>query len=94
MSRLSIEIPEPVHREIKARASLLGLSMQEYVLQHLLVPTKLQPQAGQVRDEANTDTDPATSIWGLISDRPWQGTKTKAEIDAIIAEERASWGED
>jgi hypothetical protein len=34
------------------------------------------------------------SVWAFIRNRPWRGTKTKAEIDAIVAEERASWSED
>src|SRR5699024_115391 len=35
MSRLSVEIPDRVHQQIKAQASLNGLSLREYVLQRL-----------------------------------------------------------
>lgn len=35
MSRLSIEIPEDLHRQLKAQASLRGLSMREYVMRRL-----------------------------------------------------------
>ncbi len=47
MSRLSIEIPDDVHRQIKAQASLRGLSMREYVLRRL--KTGGSPRNGESR---------------------------------------------
>ncbi|HET7313226.1 hypothetical protein [Salinisphaera sp.] len=46
MSRLSIEIPDDVHRQIKAQASLRGLSMRDYVLRRL--------KAGGLSDSGET----------------------------------------
>jgi hypothetical protein len=31
------------------------------------------------------------SVWDILLDRPWQGTRSKQDIDAQIAEERAGW---
>lgn len=31
------------------------------------------------------------SVWDYLADRPWQGNRTKQDIDNQIAEERASW---
>ena len=36
-------------------------------------------------------TDSTEDIWDLILNRPWQGSRTKQDIDAQINEERASW---
>lgn len=83
MSRLSIEIPDDMHRQLKAQASLRGLSMREYIMR------RLRPEAGAVQAQSG---DPA-SAWDWL-DRPSFGTRTKAEIDAYIAEERASWNDD
>lgn len=33
----------------------------------------------------------AESMWDFLLDRSWQGSRTKHDIDAQIAEERASW---
>lgn len=83
MSRLSIEIPDDMHRQLKAQASLRGLSMREYVLR------RLRPESGAVQPGSG---DPV-SAWDWL-DQPSFGTRTKAEIDAYIAEERASWNDD
>lgn len=80
MSRLSIEIPDDMHRQLKAQASLRGLSMREYVLR------RLRPESGDIESEP----DRPNSVWNWL-DRPSLGTRTKAEIDTYIAEERASW---
>jgi PHD/YefM family antitoxin component YafN of YafNO toxin-antitoxin module len=32
------------------------------------------------------------SVWELILDRPYEGTRTKEQIDAQLHEERAGWG--
>lgn len=83
MSRLSIEIPDEVHRQIKAQASLRGLSMRDYVLR------RLRPESSHAESEA----DRPKSVWDWL-DRPSLGTRTKAEIDAYMAEERANWNDD
>lgn len=90
MSRLSIEIPEAVHRQIKAQASLEGISIREYVLQRLRARPGSEP--GAVRDEPSQDNYP-TSVWGWL-DRPSLQTRTKAEIDAYLDTERAGWNDD
>lgn len=33
------------------------------------------------------------SLWHFLMNRPWEGTRTKKEIDDQIAGERASWGD-
>ncbi|GAB3671856.1 hypothetical protein [Salinisphaera aquimarina] len=86
MRRLSIELPESLHQQIKAQASIEGLSMRAYVLQRLGVSSDRQTQAPPViADYARG------SMRELIHSREWRGTRTPAEIDAQIAEERASW---
>ncbi len=43
MSRLSIEISEQQHQQIKAMASLNGLSIKEYVLRQTLLSQESRP---------------------------------------------------
>lgn len=31
------------------------------------------------------------SVWDFLAERSWRGTRTKADIDRQVAEERASW---
>lgn len=86
MRRLSIELPEALHQQIKSRASLEGVSMRAYVLQRLGVL------------DAPSASTPASmpepgSIQELLHNREWRGEQTRAEIDAGIAEERAAWPE-
>lgn len=33
-------------------------------------------------------------IWDLILNRPWQGSRSKEDIDAQIREERAAWDDE
>lgn len=101
MSRLSIEIPDDLHQQIKANASLRGLSLRDFVLQRLGLPVNAgqSPATGTEKDvvpgDRQADGPPAPgSMLELLENRPWQGTMTKAEIDACIAEERASWGDE
>lgn len=99
MSRLSIEIPDDLHQQIKANASLRGLTMRDFVLERLGVSVRgaKTPQnhpAKPYRGNADDPTPAPGSVLELLENRPWQGTRTKAEIDAYIAEERASWGDD
>lgn len=100
MSRLSIEIPDDLHRQVKAQASLQGLSMRDYVLKILGVSSAANsdPESGEVSAEPQASADAQRvepeSMRELLLNRPWQGSMTKAEIDAYIAEERASWNDD
>jgi hypothetical protein len=34
----------------------------------------------------------SASVWDLIIARPYEGSRTKDEIDAQVQEDRASWG--
>lgn len=105
MSRLSIEIPDSLHQQLKANASLRGLSLRDFVLQRLGMPVQggraSQKRAQETHHEEvncerrNADTRAAPgSMLELLENRPWKGTMTKAEIDACIAEERANWHDD
>lgn len=99
MSRLSIEIPDSLHQRIKAQASLQGMSLRDYVLQRLgyAVDGKNVRAAEAVAAPGPGPRErPAEpgSMRELLENRPWRGTMTKAEIDAYIAEERASWNDD
>lgn len=99
MSRLSIEIPDDVHRQIKAQASLRGLSMREYVLRQ--ITSAASNDSGKSREHFSqsglagiwSDRDVSDSVWDWL-DRPSLGTRTKAEIDEYIADERARWNDD
>lgn len=94
MRRLSIELTESLHQQIKAQASLQGLSMRAYVLQKLGLSgdRSSRPAETSMRTDLGASAEPG-SMRELILNRPWQGEKTKAEIDAQIAEERADWHE-
>lgn len=94
MRRLSIELPESLHQQIKAQASLAGLSMRAYVLRQLGMSNDETPRpaASLARGKSATAAEPGT-MRELLLHRPWRGEKTKAEIDAQIAEERAVWHE-
>jgi Antitoxin Phd_YefM, type II toxin-antitoxin system len=70
----------PVHIIRNNRPSGVYMSEQEYA--RLL--------AGS-RAPARAPTD--ASVWNLILDRPYAGTRTKDEIDAQIHEERKRWGD-
>lgn len=94
MRRLSIELPESLHQQIKAEASLQGLSMRAYVLQRLGLTHAREPQPD--RQEAERLTRPryeSGSMRELLHSRDWRGERTRAEIDAQVAEERAAWPE-
>jgi hypothetical protein len=49
MGRLSIEIPEHQHQQIKAMAALRGVSIKEYILERTLAPL---PSGSVSPDEA------------------------------------------
>lgn len=99
MRRLSVEIPEGVHQQIKAQASLQGMSLREYVLQRLgFAVAGKTAICASTQAETESDRKPRRAEPGsmreLIQNRPWHGTMTKAEIDAYLAGERASWNDD
>jgi hypothetical protein len=92
MRRLSIEIPDTVHRQIKLQATLEGVTIREYVLRRLRIESQ------QMKDDSPETNAPAANaypdtIQGWLN-RPTRGTRSKAEIDAYIAEERAGWHDD
>jgi hypothetical protein len=70
----------PVHIIRNNRPTGVYMSEQEYA--RLL--------AGS-RAPSRTPTD--ASVWDLILDRPYEGTRTKEQIDAQIHEERKRWGD-
>lgn len=77
MSRLSIEIPEDMHRQLKAQASLRGLSMRDYVLRQLKI--------GGSRDSGNSRARFSQSgLAGIWSDRD-----DLQDADAWLREQRA-----
>jgi hypothetical protein len=66
MSRLSIELPEALHRAIKAEASLRGMSLRDYVLHRLNAPETLEETASAKRFSD-------AGLAGLWSDRDDMG---------------------
>ncbi|MGN8160719.1 hypothetical protein ACS8YF_18875 [Salinisphaera sp. SWV1] len=49
MSRLSIDIPDELHRAIKSEASLRGLSLRDYVLRRLNTSNPAEPDSSKRR---------------------------------------------
>lgn len=49
MSRLSIDIPDELHRAIKSEASLKGLSLRDYVLRRLNTSNPTGPDSSKPR---------------------------------------------
>jgi hypothetical protein len=70
----------PVHIVRNNRPSGVYMSEQEYA--RLLAGSR-EP----VPPRSNA------SVWDLILDRPYEGARTKDEIDAQIHEERKRWGD-
>jgi hypothetical protein len=70
----------PVHIIRNNRPS--GVYMSEQAYARLLAGSRAPPRAPS-----------GTSIWDLILDRPYEGTRTKEQIDAQIHEERKHWGD-
>lgn len=89
MRRLSIELPDNLHQQIKTRASQEGLSMRAYVLRRLglAAGANVPPQHGGVSEPDVV----SGSMRELLLRRPWQGEATPAEIEARLAAERADW---
>ncbi|HXH02581.1 MAG TPA: type II toxin-antitoxin system Phd/YefM family antitoxin [Candidatus Competibacteraceae bacterium] len=67
----------PVHIIKNNRPRYVVLSEEDYA--------RLAARAGVPTHEQG-------DIWDLILQRPWQGTRTREEIDAALKEERDSWG--
>lgn len=70
-----------------------------HVIKHNQPQYVIQSEQAYQADEAlrvaaRADQRGPASVWAFIQNRPWQGTRTKSDIDAQIAEERASWNED
>lgn len=62
MSRLSIEISADMHRQLKAQASLRGLSLREYVLRQL--ESRTDVDSGESRPRFSE-----SGLAGIWSDR-------------------------
>jgi hypothetical protein len=82
--RLSIEIPEHKHQQIKAMAALYGLSIKDYILQRAL----------PVSDgaESNSDTAALAQLEALLAPRieaAESGDVASRTIEEIVAEANA-----
>ena len=55
--------------------------------------TRLMREAVERKPPQNAAENPA-SIWDFILNRPYEGTRSKEDIDAQIRLERASWERD
>jgi PHD/YefM family antitoxin component YafN of YafNO toxin-antitoxin module len=69
----------PVHIIRNNRPAGVYMSEQEYARLLAASRAAATPIAG-------------ASVWELIRDRPYEGTRTKEQIDAQLHEERADWG--
>ena len=81
MATLHITVPD----EVKTRfeQAFYGQSLDELV-------TSLMREAVERKPAQNAAENPA-SIWDFILNRPYEGTRSKEDIDAQIRLERASW---
>jgi len=84
MATLHITVPD----EVKTRfeQAFYGQSLDELV-------TRLMREAVERKPAQNATENPAT-IWDFILNRPYEGARSKEDIDAQIQAERASWDED
>ncbi len=76
MSRLSIDIPDELHRAIKSEASLRGLSLRDYVLRRLGTSEHREPKADGPRFSDS-------GLSGLWADR-----NDMADPDAWVRDQR------
>ncbi|MES2682618.1 MAG: type II toxin-antitoxin system Phd/YefM family antitoxin [Pseudomonadota bacterium] len=77
----------PVHVIRNNRPRYVILTEDDY--------SKLTRSASIPANTSAGDSIPRQNIWDfLLSPRPWVGTRSKEDIDAQIAEERDSWGEE
>lgn len=82
MGRLSIELPERQHKQIKALAALHGLSIKDYILERTLVP-----MSGKSHDDAALD-----ELKGFLAPRikaARQGKTSKLSIEKIISKAKS-----
>ena len=84
MATLHITVPD----EVKTRfeQAFCGQSLDELV-------TSLMREAVE-RKPAQSAVDNSASIWDFILNRPYEGTRSKEDIDAQIRLERAGWERD
>jgi Antitoxin ParD len=82
MSRLSIEISEQQHQQIKAMASISGLSIKEYVLRQTLFTQETSPMS---------EAEALEKLESLLANRieaAERGELSTRSIDDLINEAR------
>jgi Antitoxin ParD len=82
MSRLSIEISEQQHQQIKAMASISGLSIKEYVLRQTLFTPETRPMS---------EAEALEKLESLLANRieaAERGELSTRSIDDLINEAR------
>jgi len=81
MGRLSIEIPEHQHKQIKALAAWHGLSLKDYIVERTLVA----PENAQ----GNTDVDNLMRFLAPRIETARRGDVSKLAMTAIIAKAKS-----
>ena len=84
MSRLSIEIPESQHQQIKAMAALRGISIKDYILEKTLPPGHSQGGNSEAEALAQLEAFLATRIAEVE-----RGEFSNGNMKEILAEARA-----
>ncbi|MCX7109718.1 MAG: hypothetical protein NTX45_06230 [Proteobacteria bacterium] len=84
MATLHITVPDEV--KTKFEKAFSGQSLDELVTRLMSEAVEQKPVQQTVEHSAN--------IWDFILNRPYEGKRSKEDIDAQIEAERASWAED
>ncbi len=82
MGRLSIELPEQQHKQIKALAALRGLSIKDYILEKTL----------PAESEETTDDEALNQLVAFLKpriDSARQGKASKLSMNKIIAKAKS-----
>ncbi len=87
MGRLSIEIPEHQHQQIKAMAAISGLSIKDYILEKTLPPQEEPYSEDEVVALKQMEAFFAPRIAELE-----RGEFSEVSLEEIIAEARAERG--
>ena len=83
MATLHITVPDEVKTRFEQAFS--GQSLDEII-------TRLMRDAVERKPDQESAGNNAT-IWDFVLNRPYQGIRSKEDIDAQIQEERTSWKE-
>lgn len=89
MSRLSIEIPEHQHQQIKAMAAMGGMSIKDYIL------TKTLPSAAEEEPYSEEEIKALAQMGAFLAPRIAairRGEFCEVSLEEIIAEARAERG--